>query len=88
MEIYLERTRYVKKELEEEWEERVHAQVKAEANRPQVNWDMCVEVRLRSRRTSLEKGLDRDICWCHRAAGQVRWVYTWLGKAGVLGGNR
>ena len=84
----IERKGYVKKELEEEWEERIHAQVKAEANGPQVDWEMCVGVRLSNGRTPLEKGLDRDVCWCHRAAGQIRWVYTWLDKAGVLGGNR
>lgn len=34
------------------------------------------------------KGMDRDICSCHRAAGQIRQLYTWLGKASVLGENR
>lgn len=36
-EIYLERKGYVKKELDEEREERIHAQVKAEANGLQVD---------------------------------------------------
>lgn len=49
MELYLEKKGYVKKELEKKREERIHAQIKAEANGPQVDWEMCVGVRLSSK---------------------------------------